>query len=1052
MPFLARTDRHLETLRLMRRHASAFTLFCRRAQQVRAQQAAPLLAVPLFLCLVFGLASRATAQVEVLTQHNDSARTGQNLSETSLTPSNVSVTGFGKLFSLAVDGYVYAQPLIVSGLTVNGVTHNVVFVATEHDSVYAFDADTNTGANANPLWHTSFLNSTSATTVTTVPNPDTGSWDIVPEIGITGTPVIDLSTKTLYVVAKTKEVTNSNGAVSYVQRLHALDVTTGAEKTSFNSPVVISASVPGTGDGSVNGVVSFDPLRQHNRPGLLLLNGVVYIGFASHGDNTPYHGWVLGYKASTLQQVVVHNSTPNGKTDSSGYPIGAGGIWMAGSGLASDGSSLFFITGNGTFDSTLNGNGFPSQNDYGDSFVRLGANGAVADYFAPYNEYALDDADADLGSGGVLLLPNETGSTAHPHLLVGAGKEGKIYLVDRDNMGHFNSSNDNQIVQEIANAIGGVWSMPAYFNDGTTKWVYYQGTGDVLKAYSIANAQLSTTPVYQSSDYVGYPSSTPSISANGTSNGIVWTIQTDGYGNSSPAILHAHTASNVSTELYNSAMEGDRDQAGGAVKFAVPTIANGKVYVGAEYELDVYGHGQFVPTPTISPNGGASTSPVPVTISDSDANASIFYTTDGSEPTTSSPLYTGQFLVSTCATVKAKAFRNGYYPSGTAVAQFVIGPGPGNGDGLWATYYDTLNLSGAHVQRIDPAINFNWNGNPPAIGIPGSNWSATWTGKVQARCTGTYTFYTVSDDGVRLWVNNQEIINDWTYHGATVDYGTINLVAGKSYAIKAQYFQGGGGSVMQLYWSDAGEDVEIIPQSQLFSEHVTAPIIAPMGGNFYPSVTVSMSEPTTGASLYYTTDGTTPTTSSTPYNGPFTLNGTTTVKARAFKAGLTPSLTTKAVFTLNPNLSNPLYAINAGGSAAGSFVADEDYSGGSPASASGTVDTSLVTDPAPQAVYQTERWGNFSYALTGLKPKAAYLVRLHFAEIYWNSPGQRIFNVTINGKQVLSDFDIVAATGSNYKAIVEEFRVVSDATGAINITFTSVVDNAKVSGIEVVTP
>ncbi|HZT40852.1 MAG TPA: chitobiase/beta-hexosaminidase C-terminal domain-containing protein [Chthonomonadaceae bacterium] len=1046
MSFSARTHRRAESLRAMRRHTAAHTLL-RRAQHVGA-----LLAASLLLCLAFGLASRAGAQANVVTQHNDSARTGQNLSESVLTPSNVNINTFGKLFSLSVDGYVYAQPLYVSALPIQGAIHNVVFVATEHDSVYAFDADSNTGANANPLWHTSFLNSTSTTTVTTVPNPDTGSWDIVPEIGITGTPVIDLSTNTLYVVAKTKEVTNSTGAVSYVQRLHALNITTGAEKTNFNSPVVISASVAGTGDGSVNGVVTFDPLRQHNRPGLLLLNGVVYLGFASHGDNTPYHGWVLGYNAQTLQQVVVYNATPNGKTDPSGYPIGAGGIWMAGSGLASDGSSIFFMVGNGTFESTLDGNGFPNQQDYGDSFVKLNANGTVSDYFTPYNELSLDDADADLGSGGNLVLPNEAGSTAHPHLLVGAGKEGSIYLIDRDNMGHFNSSNDNQIVQELANTIGGTWSMPAYFNDGTTKWVYYQGVGDALKAFSIANAQLSTTPVYQSSDYVGYPSPSPSVSANGKSNGIVWTIQSDGYYNSSPAILHAHSASNVSTELYNSAMEGDRDQAGGAVKFAVPTVANGKVYVGAEYEVDVYGNGQFEPTPTISPNGGASTSPITVTLSDSDPNASIFYTTDGSEPTTSSPLYTNPFLVSTCATVKAKAFRSGYHPSGSAVAQFLVGPGPGNGDGLWATYYNNLNLSGTHVNRIDSTVNFNWNGNPPAISIPGVNWSATWTGKVKARCTGTYTFYTISDDGVRLWVNSAEIINDWTYHAPTVDYGTINLVAGKSYTIKAEYFQGGGGSVMQLYWSNAGEGVEIIPQSQLSSGHVATPVIAPTGGNFYPSVTVSMSDVTPGAILTYTTDGTTPTASSTPYNGPFTVSATTTVKARAFKNALTPSLTTKAVFTLNPNLSNQFFAINSGGSTAGSFVADEDYSGGTPSAFGGTVDTSLVTDPAPQAVYQTERYGNFSYALPGLKPKVTYLVRLHFAELYWNSPGQRIFNVTINGKQVLSDFDIVAATGSSYKAIVEEFRVVSDSTGTINITFTSVVDNAKVSGIEVVTP
>ena len=497
------------------------------------------------------------------TYHNDVARTGQNLQETVLSTGNVNAAQFGKLFSYAVDGFVYAAPLYVENLAIpNQGFHNVVYVATEHDSVYAFDADRDIGA---PLWQVSFINPPAG--VTTVPNEDVLSGDIVPEIGITGTPVIDPSSGTLYVVAKTKEIGD------YVQRLHALDITTGAEK--FGGPVVIQASVPGTGDGNDgNGYVPFNPLRQHNRSGLVLSNGVVYLPFASHGDNGPYHGWLLGYDAGTLVQVRVFNTSPN---------AGLGGIWQAGGAPAVDpNGDIFLETGNGGFDADA-----PGGLDYGDSFLRLSTSGgslSVADYFTPFDQYQLELIDLDLGSGAPIVLPDQ--NSPAPHLLVGAGKSGTIYLVDRDNMGHFHAGQDSQIVQSLPNAGVSLFGTPAYWQSN----VYFLGQGNVLKAYRLFNGLLSASPVSQADTYFGFPGGTPAISANGSTNGIAWALQTDGYYWDLPSILHAYDAADVSRELYNSDQaSGGRDVPGAAVKFTVPTVANGKVYVGTQTELDVYG-------------------------------------------------------------------------------------------------------------------------------------------------------------------------------------------------------------------------------------------------------------------------------------------------------------------------------------------------------------------------------------------------------------------------------------------------------------------------------
>jgi len=513
---------------------------------------------------LFLQAAATFAQVDVSTYHYDTLRSGQNLHESILTPSVVNVNTFGKLFSQPVDGQVYGEPLVVYNLQIIGQgTHTVVYVATENDSVFAFDGNSNTGKDATPLWQVSFINP--AKGITTIPSSDLGTIAINPQIGITGTPVIDVTNETLYVVAATKE----NGA--YYQRLHALDIRTGAEK--FGGPVMIAATVKGSGTNSVKGYISFDPLRSNQRPALLLVNGVIYIAWASHGLETvdPYHGWVMAYNETTLAQVGAFCVTPNGDQ---------GGIWQDGDGLAADTlGNIFFMSGNGTFDANNNGG------DYGQSYVRLStAKGlSVGDYFTPYNAVKESAADLDLGSGGPLLFPYQTGA-ANPYLAVGAGKDGSLYLVNRDNMGGFNGKS-NKIVQQITSAFNGhsVYSTPAYWQGN----LYYWATYDTLRVFQMKNGLLGTSPIATSTYSIPSPGATPVISANGSANGIVWALETSD-ALTAPAVLHALDAQ-TAVELYNTTQNATRDQAGNAVKFTIPTVANGKVYVGTETELDVYG-------------------------------------------------------------------------------------------------------------------------------------------------------------------------------------------------------------------------------------------------------------------------------------------------------------------------------------------------------------------------------------------------------------------------------------------------------------------------------
>lgn len=513
-----------------------------------------------FAFLAFYACSGGT---NVLTYHNDNSRTGQNLTETVLTLSNVKSASFGKLFTVTLDGKVDAQPLYVSAVGQAGVPQaSIVYAVTEHDSVYAVDA--RTGAIH---WKVSLLGTGET------PSDPRGCGQVTPEIGITGTPVIDLKAGpqgTIYAVAMSKD---SKG--NYYQRLHALNIATGAEE--FGGPVTIEASYPGTGDNTMNGRVIFDPKQYKSRPGLLLLNGTVYTSWGSHCDIRPYTGWIIGYNETTLQQTTVFNFAPNGNEAA---------LWGAGGGVAADANGNIFVqVANGTFDTTLTKQGFPDKADYGNAFMKLTLSQGqlqATDYWTMYNTVSESDHDEDLGSGGLTLLADvvdKNGKTRH--LGTGAGKDANIYVFDRDNMGKFNPNNNSTLYQELPNGLGGgEYASPAWFN-GT---VYYGAVGDVIRAFKVTQALLSTQPTSTTQTTFAYPGSTPAISANGSSNGILWAVE-----NSNPAVLHAYEAGNLAVELYNSSQEGTRDQFGPGNKFITPTIADGKVFVGTTTGVAAFG-------------------------------------------------------------------------------------------------------------------------------------------------------------------------------------------------------------------------------------------------------------------------------------------------------------------------------------------------------------------------------------------------------------------------------------------------------------------------------
>jgi Chitobiase/beta-hexosaminidase C-terminal domain/Legume lectin domain/Fn3 associated len=1015
------------------------------------------------------LAAISTAGQNVTTHHNDIARTGANTSEKILTPANVSASTFGKLFYYVVDGYVYAQPLYVAGVTMGaagtsqpGTRHNVVFVATEHDSVYAFDADSNLNANGKPLWHITLLDAAHGAAAGATPelSSDFGYTDIVPEVGITSTPVIDTSTNTIYVVGKTKE------SGKYFYKLHALDITTGAEK--FGGPVDISGSVPGNGSGSSAGTLSFDPTFQLQRPGLLLLHGVVYIAFGATYDVTPsWHGWIFGYSASTLHRTGVWSASPNGNGSS---------IWLGGAGLAADVidptghpyGRLFTATGNGSFNATTPYNNTMS---YSISVLRLDlANGAptmtangvqVGDMFAPFDQAHLDSIDDDQGSGGVLLLPDAV--SGGKHLMVQVGKSGRIYILDRNNLGGFHPTNTSDPQQKAG--VGALFGLPAYWNGHLYFWP--ASAGGALKAFSFSNGVLSSSPTSVSAEISSFPGATPSVSSNGNSNAIVWTVRTDAFGSRGPAILYAHDATNLAKLLYSSSQDAPRDTPGPAVKFVTPTITNGKVYVGTENQLAVFGllnGATQAAAPVISPIGRQFHPSIQITITDSTPNAKIFYTTDGTTPSTASTLYTAPFTISTSSTVKAIAAGSGLLASTVSSETYTLinqvptpsfSPVPGDYTSAQSvtitttapnsTIYYTTNgstpttsssrytgpisisstttlkamavssgltnsyiASGVYTIAANATSSINFSRGFTSTGITrvgravlsGTRLRLTDGGSIEAGAAWFNTQVNVQSfstdfmfqqvpgtspeaDGLTFTIQRHGLTAIGPYGGLgygppTPTSGTIGIPT--SVAVKFDLFSGAGegNNSTGLYKNGASPTIPAVTlgggvnlhTGDVFAVHITyngatltmtitdttnssetfttswsinipstiggntafvgftagtghytavqdilnwtflstsgsgtpppaaTPVISPATGTYTSPQTVTVTDSTSGSSIFYTLNGAQPTSSSTKYTAPFTVSATTTVKAIATASGFSASKTATSVITI----------------------------------------------------------------------------------------------------------------------------------------------------------
>jgi len=874
----------------------------------------------------------AFAQVNVTTYHNDPGRSGANTQETLLYPANVNSKQFGKLFTSAVDGYVYAQPLYVANVAIGGGKHNVLYVATEHDSVYALDADSGV-----VYWQKSLIPS-GGRTVNGDADIAAGCEDMVPEIGITGTPVIDPATNTLYVVAASMV----GGAA--VQYLHALDLVSAGEK--FGGPVNIQAAVPGSAGDAKLSIVSFNPLQENQRAALLLENGHVIIGWASHCDVDPWHGWVMSYGAGTLAQEAAYNSTPNG---------GEGGIWMSGGGVAADAAGdLYFTTGNGDWNGTT---------DLSDSVVKLGppANGAfpVLDYFTPFNQASLAAGDIDVASSPPILLPTLPSGL---QLLAQMGKTGTIFVLNRANLGKYCvqstpacTGSDPQIVQEIPNATTGVWGSPAYWNGS----LYWGGQSDRMTAFAFntTTGRVSTSPTSQTPQYFGYPAPTPSISSNGTASGILWALDASANGSTcigglNCQVLYAYDATNLAVLLYSSSQAPNlRDVPGSAVKFATPMIANGKVYVGSQYAVSGYGAlpnvTQVTIAPVLTPAAGTYTSAQTVTIADAAAGAIIYYTTDGTTPTSASPVYTGPISIAATMPILAIAIGNGGGPSSAAGGNYLIeSPQPTTPQAVdLSSVFNTSGIAAVQAEGA-PIISGGLDGYGDAFSAKllgtsltyaGVTYSLGLAGEFSGASSTTIPLPTGNFTTVNLLasaVNGNQLNQTFTlnYADGTFTNFTQNLsdwckpqsYSGETIALQMPYRVTASGSTQNttVYLYDYafavpnGETVQSItlpsnrnvvvlavdvtPSSQPAVATAATPAFSPIQGTYTSTQTVSLSDPTPGALLYYTLDGSTPTASSTQYTVPVSIAATATLNALAIANGYATSAVASATYTIAP--------------------------------------------------------------------------------------------------------------------------------------------------------
>jgi Malectin domain/Fibronectin type III domain/PQQ enzyme repeat len=994
------------------------------------------------LCLIFPAAQRALGQVNVVTQHNDLARTGQNLSETTLTPSNVNVNQFGLLFRNSVDNQIYAQPLVVSAVHIGGGIHNVVYVATTSNSVYAFDGDT-----GNQYWHVNLG--------MPIANTDYGAGcvDINGNAGIIGTPVIDPASGTLYVV---NSLSNA-GVFSFL--LHALDITTGADKTG--SPVQITNA-------------GFSPLTENQRAGLALANGKLLIPFSSHCDMGNYHGFLFSYDPSTLAKVAVFNASPTGNGNS---------LWMSGQGPAVDASgNIYFGTGNGTWDGVSN---------FSESFIKLSPGLTLADWFTPANHANLDGGDADLDSSGPLLIPPG-------NRLIMVGKSAVGYVVNSGNLGHLG---DASAVQTITLG-GALHGSAVYWNSAVNgPEVYTWAQSDKLKAFQFNGSSLNTPNFQTGPDFIGgEPGAYLSISASGNIDGIVWAnavLSGNANHGSTPGVLRAYDANNIATELWNNQQNAGRDTCSNFAKNGYATIANGKVYLGSfgaanagAGQVCVYG---LLPTDCTIPTAasgltatGVSSSQVSLSWTASTASCSVSYnifrsTASGFTPSSTNQIASGVFVTTFSDTTASPATTYFYVVVGTNSAgssspsnQASATTGPAitsveiNAGGPAASPFlaDQDFNGGATINHANP-INVGDVTNPAPAAVYQSARVGNFTYTIPGFAAGSSqtvrlhfaeTFFTTAGSRTfNVSINGAQVLTNFDIFAAA---GAQNKAVIEQFIEPAN---SRGQYVIQF--------ISVINQSLLSGIEITPATActappAPGGLNATAissnQINLSWTASTSPCSVSYnvfrsTSSGFTPSASNqvagsvsgTSFSDTGLAASTTYFYLiEAANSGGTSGPSNQAN-AATKTVTTGGVQINSGGPAVSPFAADVDFQGGRAVNHTNAIDLTGAINPAPMGVYQTARIGNFTYAIPGFTAGSSHTVRLHFAETYWTTAGSRIFNVSINGTQVLTNFDIVAAAGAKNKAVIEQFTANANASGQYVVTFTTVKDNSLVSGIEV---
>jgi hypothetical protein len=1003
----------------------------------------PFSPVPLLLLLILAAGLNAPAQVNVVTQHNDLGRTGQNLSETTLTPSNVNVNQFGLLFKFAVDNQVYAQPLVVSNVSIGGGTHNVVYVGTTSNGVYALDADTGT-----QYWHVNL-----GTPISNA-NYGSGCVDINGNAGIVGTPVIDPSSGTLYVVNSL----NNGGAFSFM--LHALDITTGVDKAG--SPVQITNA-------------GFSALAQNQRAALTLANGNLLIPFSSHCDMGTYHGFLFAYNPSTLAKGAVFNTSPSGNGNS---------LWMSGQGPAVDSAgNIYFGTSNGTWDGVSN---------FSESFIKLTPSLTLADWFTAANHANLDGGDLDLDTSGPLLVP--PGGR-----LIMVGKSSTGYVINSANLGHLGDASAVQTIK-LGGALHG---SPVYWNGATNgPEVYMWAQSDNLKAFQF-NGSTLTTPNFQTGpDFIGgEPGAYLSVSANGNTNGIVWAnavLSGNANHGSVPGVLRAYDANNVATELYNNQQNASRDSCNNFAKNGYATIANGKVYLGSfgtanvgSGQLCVYG---LLPTNCTIPTAPAGLSATAISGSQvnlswtaSTASCSVSYsvfrsTTSGFTPSSANLIASGVFATTFSDTTAAPATTyfyvvEGVDPAGSSApsnqASATTGPaitgiainagGPAvspfladedfNG-GSTINHANTINVSGvtnpapAAVYQTARVGNFTYT--IPGF-APGSSQNVRLHFAETFFTTAGSRTFNVSINGTQVLSNFDIFATAGAQNKAVIEQFTVNANSTGQYVIQ----------VTSVINQSLVSGIEITSGAACTAPTTPSGLSATATSS--SQINLSWTASTSSCAVSYnifrsTTSGFTPSTSNQIASG---VNGTsfsdTGLAAsttyfylvEATNSGGTSSPSNQASATTAPPPAG--VQINSGGPAVSPFIADTGFAGGATINHANTIDLSGVTNPAPMAVYQTARIGNFTYTIpaSAFAAGSSHTVRLHFAETFWSTAGSRVFNVSINGTQVLTNFDVFAAAGAKNKAIALQFTENANSNGQYVIQFTTVKDNSLVSGIEI---